>query len=210
MGKMHSNSLIIAQSRSGGTVVCKLMQKYYRIPYLGEYFNKSIECFDLQERIDVFKSPAIVKASYNDLKDCFDNVMDLRFDNIYHMYRSDPVGMVCSSFLSSITGVYHIYTKTETHIPVTDAVMDKEFVEWFFAKENLGGWYYNNPKNIPFLKDVNYIPLVYNDSSTQESLLEQVIHKKVNIDTSLKKLYKDKSKAIKNLDQVKEWVNHYV
>lgn len=209
MGEMSSNILVIAQPRSGGTLACAVMSKLYGIPYEGEIFNTHRFGFNIAEQIENFKTPTIAKASYYDLKDDFENVMTIGFDKIYHVYRTNPVEMVCSSFLSSITNVFHV-KKPRKHVPVRDTLLDKDFVDWFFNKENPGGWYYNNPKNIPFLKNVNYIPLFYDDTTTESNMLQQITGESNDIEVRVQKLYRNKSTAIKNLEQVTEWVSSYV
>lgn len=209
MGQMSSNILVIAQPRSGGTLACAVMSKVYNISYEGEVFNTHRYGFDINRQIKNFKTPSIVKASYYDLKEDFDNVLQIGFNKIYHVYRTNPVEMVCSSFLSSITDVFHVH-KPSIHLPVENQILGKEFVDWFFNKENPGGWYYNNPKNIPFLKNTSYIPLFYDDTTTESNMLQQITGLSNNIELEVQKLYRDKSTAIKNLEEVKEWVNNYV
>jgi len=206
---MHSNILVVAQPRSGGTLACAVLSKIHNIPYIGEYFNSHRYGYNIHNQLRDFPSPAIVKASFYDLKDNFDEVMELGFKEIYHVNRTDPVGMVCSSFISSITDVFHV-TKNETHEPVKDKIMDKDFVKWFFSKDNPGGWFYNNSANIPFMEKVNYHSLYYNDTVDENIMLVQIANDCYGISVDIKKLYKDKSLAIKNIDEVKGWVSEYI
>lgn len=208
---MHSNIIVVAQPRSGGVVTTQVLNKIYPLhKNLYEHFNSHRYGYNINDQLTsaLDQQPFIVKVSYFDLKDVFDQLTT--FDAIwYHVHRSNPVEMVCSSYLSSVTGIFHL-DQDKLHIPLTNVVVDKDFVQWFFSKENPGGWHYNSAKNIPFLNSIDYKQVTYDDQTTSSDIYKQLTCVNKQITLGIQKLYPNKDTTIKNLKQVAEWVIEYV
>jgi len=154
------------------------------------------------------QQPFIVKVSYFDLKDVFDELVKFAAD-WYHVTRTNPVEMVCSSYLSSILGIFHL-DKNELHTPLTNVIIPKDFIESFFSKDNPGGWHYNLDSNVPFLDNINYKKIKYNDLITPSNVYTQITGSKQKIKLGIQKLYPNKDKTIENLKEVTDWVSDYV
>ena len=218
---MHSNIIVVAQPRSGGVVTTQVLNRIYPShKNLNEHFNCHRYGYNINDQLISAheQQPFIVKVSYFDLKEfivageTYKNVFDelVKFDaDWYHVTRTNPVEMVCSSYLSSITGIFHL-DKNELHTPLSNVIIDKGFVEWFFSKDNYGGWYYNLASNVPFLDNINYKAIKYNDSITPSEIYMQLTGNKQKIKLGIQKLYPNKDTTIKNLKEVTEWVTDYV
>ena len=208
---MHSNIIVVAQPRSGGVVTTQVLNRIYPShKNLNEHFNCHRFGYNINDQLISAhaKQPFIVKVSYFDLKDVFDELV--KFDaDWYHVTRTNPVEMVCSSYLSSISGIFHL-DKNELHTPLTNVTIPKDFVEWFFSKDNPGGWYYNLDINIPFLDNINYKEIKYNDLITPSNVYTQITGSKQKIKLGIQKLYPNKDKTIENLKEVTDWVSDYV
>ena len=208
---MHSNIIVVAQPRSGGVVSTQVLNKIYPLhKNLNEHFNCHRFGYNINDQLISAhaQQPFIVKVSYFDLKDVFDELV--KFDaDWYHVTRTNPVEMVCSSYLSSISGIFHL-DKNELHTPLTNVTIPKDFVEWFFSKDNPGGWHYNLDINIPFLDNINYKKIKYNDLITPSKIYMQLTGNKRKIKLSIQKLYPNKDITIQNLKEIIGWVTDYV
>ena len=208
---MHSNIIVVAQPRSGGVVSTQVLNKIYPShKNLNEHFNCHRFGYNINDQLisATAQQPFIVKVSYFDLKDVFDELVKFAAD-WYHVTRTNPVEMVCSSYLSSISGIFHL-DKNELHTPLTNVTIPKDFVEWFFSKDNPGGWHYNLDSNVPFLDNVNYKKIKYNDLITPSNVYTQITGSKQKIKLGIQKLYPNKDKTIENLKEVTDWVSDYV
>lgn len=208
---MHSNIIVVAQPRSGGVVSTQVLNKIYPDhKNLYEHFNSHRYGYNISDQlISAYEQqPFIVKVSYFDLKDVFNELVKFNAD-WYHVTRTNPVEMVCSSYLSSISGIFHL-DKNELHTPLTNITIPKDFIESFFSKDNPGGWYYNLDINIPFLDNINYKKIKYNDSITPSNIYTQLTGNTQKIKLGIQKLYPNKDTTIKNLKQVTAWVLDYV
>jgi hypothetical protein len=208
---MHSNVIVVAQPRSGGVVSTQVLNRIYPSHNnLNEHFNCHRFGYNINDQLISAhaQQPFIVKVSYFDLKDVFNELV--KFDaDWYHVTRTNPVEMVCSSYLSSISGIFHL-DKNELHTPLTNVTIPKDFVEWFFSKDNPGGWHYNLDINIPFLDNINYKKIKYNDLITPSKIYMQLTGNKRKIKLGIQKLYPNKDITIKNLKEVIGWVTDYV
>lgn len=208
------NIILIAQPRSGGTLAIKVLADLYQKQSLYECFNTHGYGYDTSkyaseidyklDKIEYLKSNTnnIVKASWFDLKDVANEISQLDAD-WFHLERQNPAEMLCSSYLSYITGIFH-ETKNENFNPARDVVIPMDYVDDFFSKHNCGGWYYNLSKNIELLTDKIYTQLYYDDNTTEQDLLKQVNHDVNNYQykSDIIKLYPDKTKVILNYDDV--------
>ena len=208
---MHSNIIVVAQPRSGGVVTTQVLNRIYPShKNLNEHFNCHRYGYNINDQLISahVQQPFIVKVSYFDLKDVFDELVKFAAD-WYHVTRTNPVEMVCSSYLSSISGIFHL-DKNELHTPLTNVIIPKDFIESFFSKDNPGGWHYNLDSNVPFLDNVNYKKIKYNDLITPSNVYTQITGSKQKIKLGIQKLYPNKDKTIENLKEVTDWVSDYV
>ena len=98
---MHSNIIVVAQPRSGGVVSTQVLNKIYPDhKNLYEHFNSHRYGYNISDQlISAYEQqPFIVKVSYFDLKDVFNELVKFNAD-WYHVTRTNPVEMVCSSYL---------------------------------------------------------------------------------------------------------------
>ena len=208
---MHSNIIVVAQPRSGGVVSTQVLNRIYPSHNnLNEHFNCHRYGYNINDQLISAhaQQPFIVKVSYFDLKDVFNELV--KFDaDWYHVTRTNPVEMVCSSYLSSITGVFHL-DNNELHTPLSSVIIPKGFIESFFSKGNPGGWHYNLASNVPFLDNINYKEIKYNDLITPSDVYTQITGNKQKIKLGIQKLYPNKDTNIENLKEVTDWVTEYV
>lgn len=205
-----SNVILIAQPRSGGTLAMKVLAKLFNKTPQYECFNTHGYGFDKTkfatatdyklDRIDFLKQDTnnVIKASWFDLKDVVDEINDLDAE-WFHLQRENPVEMVCSSYLSYLSGVFH-ETNDEDFNPLNDVNVPMEFVDDFFSDYNYGGWYYNLSKNIELLNGKNFTQLYYDDSMSESDIAMQVTSEinNFNYKTDIIKLYPNKHKVVKN------------
>lgn len=209
--------VVVAQPRSGGTMASQVVSTHYRVPNRYEMLNTHRYGYgnhrdEMSAKLDIVRGlgkhgPCVIKVSWFDIKDIMPELSSI--DALwFHVERTDPVGMVCSSYLSHISGVFHygdagVYPMKSVTIPV-------DYVDTFFNPIDYGGWYWNKLDNIPSIKSlVGDRKILYNDSVSECDVRKSLFDDDSDTPVGVKKLYPDKSAIISNIDEVNEWVNGY-
>lgn len=215
--KTEKNILIIAQSRSGGTVVADVLSKYYGLQYVGEKFNthrygyEESRFKDSKEYknywLEYYKNNTgyLIKASWFDLLEIENQINNDEWD-IYHVERTNAAEMVCSSWLSKESNVFHVMPG-EKHTPLKNVTVPLDFVNSFVFNSDYGGWFYNIADNLPILEKFNYTKIHYDDSTTVNDILQQCgLEKDSVLQTGVTKLYPSKQKSIANYQEIVDYI----
>lgn len=202
--------IVVAQPRSGGTMVAQVIQAYYGCEILYECFNthrygigdyadayafKTNMIEELSNRTD----DVVIKISRFDAIEIIDQLIDLSATWTV-VVRTSPLEMVISSYLSHITGVYHkgdmgIYPIENVDIPIS-------FVHEFFDVNNAGGWFYNIPTNNDLLRGIDFTMVNYTDATTPDIVSNLLFDQPTGGPIGVEKLYPNKTKLVNNYDAI--------
>jgi hypothetical protein len=209
---MSKHVILIAQPRSGGVMTSQLLESKFGYKNRFEYFNTHRYGYDAKfeneldakiHLVDTLRhgDNSIIKVSWFDVCDIFDKLVELEDITWYHLHRTNPTEMMCSSYMSYLTGIFHV-NRGENIKLVNSVTIPSNFVIDYFDKNNPGGWWYNCVNNIPIIQTIDCTQITYDDATTPADMSMTLFGKDYSRAVTATKLYKSKRSLVTNYTEI--------